>query len=304
MIRMASPFPGSRLEIMPVCFGSTNVNDQDLRFLNGCTGLRFCQCSLEILYQPIQGVERRLYRDEQLCYLTEFLDDGIANAIGLQLKSPFYVDADCLVVLTAKAGGIPVAPAAQYEIRFHFALQDQKKWFPLSLHQLFGLEPSQWQPTENFSNGLNPSIRARGCHPLASIGTGQRGAPALYRVRVEYKHDDIQELQPIHKWQLIVWDLRIRCRWMDRVPSDTPSPEHMSGISNLLPPKLSPTFIPSGASLASLAVPTIKIPEPSLRRRLKARYTPRDRTSATMTKRRSSRLESKEVVKKAKQSGN
>jgi hypothetical protein len=267
---MALKFPGSRLEIMPVCLGTINVNDTDLRFLNSFTGIRFCQCSLEILYQPVQGVERRIHRDEQLCYITEFPDDGIANAIGLQFKSPFYVDANCLLVSSmATNAGIVMAPAAQYEIRFQFAVQDQNKWLPMSLHQLFGLDPSQWQPTAILSNGSNPSLWARGYHPLASIGNGHDSA--LYRIRVEYKYSGSQEFQSYQKWQFIVWDLRVHCRWMEHTPSD------------------------SRSALANLAVPTIKVPKPSSRSRLKARYNPRERTyNAITTRRRSKRLENKD----------
>ena len=270
---MAFKFPGSRLEIMPVCLGSINVNDTDLRFLNNFTGKRFCQCSLEILYQPVQGVERRIYRDEQFCYITEFPDDGIANAIGLQFKSPFYVDANRLLVSMATTGGIVMVPAAQYEIRFQFAVQDQNKWFPMSLHQLFGLDPSQWQPTASLSNGFNPSLWARGYHPLASISNGHDSA--LYRIRVEYKYGGSQELQSYQKWQLIVWDLRVHCRWTEHTPSD------------------------SSSALANVAVPTIKVPEPSARPRLKARYNPRDRAyNAITTRRRSKRLENKDSQRK------
>ncbi|PVH73188.1 hypothetical protein DL98DRAFT_595283 [Cadophora sp. DSE1049] len=267
---MALKFTGSRLEIMPVCLGSININDTDLRFLNNFTATRFCQCSLEILYQPVQGVEKRIHRDEQLCHITEYPDDGIANAIGLQFKSPFYVDANCLLVPSmATAGGIVMAPAAQYEIRFQFAVQDHKKWLPMSLHQLFGLDPSQWQPTANLNNGVNPSLWARGYHPLTNIGNGHNSA--LHRIRVEYKYGGSQELQSCQTWQLIVWDLRVHCRWMEHVPSNSPS------------------------ALANVAVPTIKVPEPSTRPRSKAQYNPRERAyNAITTRRRSKRLENKD----------
>jgi hypothetical protein len=270
---MSLKFPGSRLEIMPVCLGSINVNDADLRFLNNITGMRFCQCSLEILYHPVQGVERRIHRDEQLCYITEFPDDGIANAIGLQFKSPFYVDENRLLVSMATAGGIVMAPATQYEVRFQFAVQDQNKWLPVSLHQLFGLDPCEWQPTAKLSKGSNPSLLARGYHPLASIGNGHNSS--LYRIRAEYKYGGSQELQ---KWQLIVWDLRIHCRWTEHAPSDS-----RSALANV--------------------VPTIKVPEPSSRPRLKAQYDPRERAyNAITTRRRSKRLESKsEAIRKVRQ---
>jgi hypothetical protein len=300
---MASKFPGGRLEIMPACLGSINFNDPDLRFLNSFTGMRFCQCSVEILYQPVQGVEKRLYRDEQLCYITEFPDDGIANAIGLQFKSPFYVDANCLLVPTAKPGGIAMDLAAQYEVRFRFAVQDQKYWLPMSLHQLFGLDPSQWQPTADLNNGFNPSLWARRCFPLASIGHGHESA--LYRIRVEYNYSGTEALQSM-KWQLVVWDLRFHCRWTERVPSDTLSQKHMDGTPVLLDPDISPTPIPSRSALANIAVPTIKVPEPSSRPRLKARYNPRDRAYNTATtSRRSKRLMSKpEVLERVRQSCN
>jgi hypothetical protein len=162
-----------------------------------------------------------------------------------------------------------MAPAAQYEIRFRFAVQDQKKWLPMSLHQLFGLDPSQWQPTANLSNGFNPSLWARGYRPLASIGNGHDST--LDRIRVEYKYGGIQELKSYQKWQLIVWDLRVHCRWTEHAPSDFRS------------------------ALANVAVPTIKVPEPSSRPRLKARYNPRDRAyNAITTRRRSKRLENKD----------
>jgi hypothetical protein len=256
---MALNFPGSRLEMMPVCLGSVNVNDTDLRFLNNFTGIRFCRCSLEILYQPVQGEERRIYRDEQLCYITEFPDDGMANAIGLRFKSPFYVDASCLLVSSmATTEGNVIVPAAQYEIRFHFTVEDQSKWLPMSLHQVFGLDPSLW---------------ARGYHPLASIGNGHDSA--LYRIRVEYKHGESQELQLYPKWHFIVWDLRVHCRWTERSLAD------------------------SRSALANLAVPTIKVPEPSSRPRLKARYKPRERAYDSITsRRRSKRLENKDSARK------
>jgi hypothetical protein len=272
--KMALNFPGSRLEMMPVCLGSVNVNDTDLRFLNNFTGIRFCRCSLEILYQPVQGEERRIYRDEQLCYITEFPDDGMANAIGLRFKSPFYVDASCLLVSSmATTEGNVIVPAAQYEIRFHFTVEDQSKWLPMSLHQVFGLDLSQWQPTANFSNDFNPSLWARGYHPLASIGNGHDSA--LYRIRVEYKHGESQELQLYPKWHFIVWDLRVHCRWTERSLAD------------------------SRSALANLAVPTIKVPEPSSRPRLKARYKPRERAYDSITpRRRSKRLENKDSARK------
>ncbi|KAH6668501.1 hypothetical protein B0J14DRAFT_658408 [Halenospora varia] len=253
---MALQFPGGRLEIVPVCLGNINVNNTDLRFLNNSTGMRFCQCSLEI--EPVQGVERRIHRDEQLCYITEFPDDGIANAVGLQFKSPFYVDANYLLAAT------------QYEIRFQFAVQDQ---LPMSLHQLFGLDPSEWQPTANLSTGFNPCLWAGAYYPLASIGNGDNSA--LYRMRVEHKYGGSQELQSYQKWQPTVWDLRIHFRRTDHAPSD------------------------SRSALANVAVPTIKVPEPSLRPRLKARYNPRDRAYKVIaTRRRSKRLENKDSQKK------
>jgi len=69
----------------------------------------------------------------------------------------------------ATTEGIVMAPAARYEIRFHFAVQDQNKWLPISLHQVFGLDPSQWQPTAKLSNDFNPSLWARGYHPWQAL---------------------------------------------------------------------------------------------------------------------------------------
>lgn len=279
---------------MPVCFGIINVNDQDMRFLDKFTGRRFCQCSIEILYQPSPGVEEQLYREEQPCYITEFPDDDSANAIGIQLKSPFYVHANTL------------AHAAQYQVRFHFGVRNQEKWLPLSLHQLSGLDPSHWQHTADCSHGLNPSLWAIGYYPLASISAGQDSATTLYRIRIEYEYGQTQELRPVQKRQFTVWDLIVRCWRTERVPSDAPSHQTMNGTPNLRAPEISSTPMPSGTAVANLAVPIIKVPKPSSRPRLKARYSPRGRAyNATTTRRRSKRLENKrEVVKRVRQSCN
>lgn len=83
----------------------------------------------------------------------------------------------------------------------------------MSLHQIFGLDPSQWQPTATLQNSLNPSLWARGYHPLVDISNGHNSA--LYRIRIEYNYDGSQESQSHQLWQLIVWDLRIHCRWTE-----------------------------------------------------------------------------------------
>jgi hypothetical protein len=293
-LKLAPKFPGGRLEILPVCLARSNVNNQGMRFLDDFTSMRKCRCSLEILYEPNTGVEKLLYQKEQPCYVTEFPDDGSANSIALQFSSPFSVDEILLLVLTAEYGGFVPAPANRYQVRFHFAILDQDKWLPMNLHQLFGLDPSQWQPTVNLSHGLNPSLWARAYHPLASMAVGQDSATTLYPIRMEYEYGEVQELQSIQKWQFIAWDLRIQCWWTERVPSDPPSHKPMDGTPNLLESNNSSERIPFGTSMVNLQVPILKVPEPPLRPHLTARSSARNRACHTATKRRrSKRLESK-----------
>ena len=194
---MALLCPSNYLEIIPLCLSLSTIIDNDIKFLDEYTGIRSCLCLLEIIYLPDQGPEKLLFSGTQECLFTE-LPDG-TNTVGLKLASPFYVGASCLLVPTEKNHGPPLTLANQYQVRFRFAIPDKERGSPISLHQLFGLDPLLW---------------ARGCCPLAKIASG------IYRIRMEFTVGEDKGLDSIQKWQMIPWDLRIRCWWTDRALSD------------------------------------------------------------------------------------
>jgi hypothetical protein len=94
---MARKFPGSQLEIMPVCLGSINVNDTDLRFLNSVTVCGFANAPLRYFINQFKEQKGEYIEMNSFVELLNFRRWD-RNAIGLQFKSPFYVDANCLLV--------------------------------------------------------------------------------------------------------------------------------------------------------------------------------------------------------------
>lgn len=265
---MDSAFPGECLEILPLYLSKVDVHNRDVRLLNENTATRNCRCSLEILYHPSEGGERLLHRDEHLCHITRLSRGESANAIKLRFLAPFYVHANSLLVPAAGDGGIFRVVAVQYQIRFRFSLADQGNqgnWLPINLNQLFGLDPLQWKPTDDFSQARSMSLLARGCHPLADIAATQGNPASLYRIRMEYEYES--GIKPPFIQQYISWDLQIRCQWL---------------------PEL----------LVNNEVPILKVPEPPIRKRpfKEARHTDR------VHRRRSERLAQKlEVTDKAEQ---
>lgn len=234
---MDSKYPERCLEIVPVCLSRIDIHNRDARFLDEVTATRICRCSLEILYHPPEGGEQVLHRDEHLCHITTLSSGESANTIGLQFHSPFYVHLNSLLVLTARDGGIFRVVADQYQIRFRFGLADRGNGLPMNLNQLFGLDPLQWKPTDDFSQARSLSLLARGSHPLASIAGTQDNPASLYRIRMEYEYESVIKTQFIQ--QFISWDLQIRCQWSDLVSSEL---------------------------MVNTEVPILKIPEPPRKR--------------------------------------
>lgn len=252
---MDLPFPANHLEIVPVCLSKSTTLDNDIHFWDEYIGMRSCRCFLEIFYQPDQGPEKLLFLDDLECLFTELPESESTNAVGLKFASSFYVRASYLLVPATKHGNLVLAPTNQYQIRFRFAISEKGKPPPLSLHQMFGLDPSQWQPTDDFSHAPNPSLWARGYHPLASIGSGEGPATPLYRIRMEFTSGEHGTQEWIQNWQAVAWDLRIRCWWLDR---DLPDANILHAEqSNLFGSKISgaPPPSPSPPSLSPPPLP-------------------------------------------------